>query len=249
MVRSVGSAEGRRRRRPAYRLGALEMLEPRALLADGISPAPVPPLRAVAGIPLSDAVFATYTVTDTTTGPGDQWRALINFGDGQADGPLIPVAQGGGFAFVDTHTYKSPGTYTVTVLIAVPGSHRPNDNTVTTTVAVTSTAGGPTPTPTPPAAPEAAGLTLKARADKLFHGRVATVDEAGATARGFTAWVDWGDQSPPTPGRIRPLGRGRFAVIAAHRYAAPGSYVVNAAIRDASGRQVIAASRMHVVRR
>jgi hypothetical protein len=61
--------------------------------------------------------------------------------------------------------------------------------------------------------------------------------------------VDWGDQTPPTPGRIRPLGQGRFVVIAAHRFAAPGSYLVDVMIRDASGRQVIAASRMHVVRR
>ncbi len=47
-------------------------------------------------------------------------------------GPLIPVEKGAGFEFVDTHTYKTPGTYTVTVMIAVPGSHAPNDNTVTT---------------------------------------------------------------------------------------------------------------------
>ena len=244
MLNLVGSSE--RRRRPAYRPGSFEVLELRALLADGISPAPGPALHAVAGVPLSNAVFATYTVTDPTTGPGDQWRGLINFGDGQVDGPRVPTAQGAGFAFVDTHTYRSPGIYTVTVMIAVPGSHQPNDNTVTTTVTVTATAGGSTPTPTPPAAPKAAGLTMKAKAERTFHGRVATVVEPGATARGFTALVDWGDQSPPVPGRVRPLGQGRFAVIAAHRYAAPGSYVVDATIRDASGRQLIAASRMHV---
>src|SRR4051812_28790549 len=90
MMRLVVSPEGRRRRRPSYRLGSLEVLEPRALLADGITPVPAPALHAVAGVPLSDAVFATFTVIDRSTGPGEQWRGLINFGDGQVDGPLLP---------------------------------------------------------------------------------------------------------------------------------------------------------------
>jgi hypothetical protein len=216
-------------------------------LADGISPAPVATLRAVAGIPLSDAIFATYTVTDPSSGPGDQWRGLINFGDGQVDGPLVPVAKGAGFAFIDTHTYTTPGTYTVTVMIAVPGSHQPNDNTVTTTVTVTAKATSPGPT-APPAELRAAGLTLKSRAGRAFHGVVATIDEARATAREFSAMVDWGDLTPPTPARIRPVGRGRFAIIGVHRYAATGTYGVDVAIRDTTGRQIIAASLMRVIR-
>jgi hypothetical protein len=91
MVRLPGTPRDRRRRCPSVHSPSLEAPESRALLADGISPAPGPPFQAVAGNPLSDAILATYTVTDRASGPGDQWRALISFGDGQADGPLIPV--------------------------------------------------------------------------------------------------------------------------------------------------------------
>jgi hypothetical protein len=238
------------RRRVGFRSGLLEVLEPRVLCADGISPAPGPPIHAVAGVPISNAVFATYTVTDPTGAPGDQWRGLVNFGDGQVDGPLIPIAKDAGFEFVDTHTYRLPGTYTVTVMIALPGSHMPNDNTVTTTVTVAAATGMPTPTPTaPPPTLAATGLTLKVRAGRTFHGSVATIHEARAVPRDFTATIDWGDLSPPTAARIRARGGGRFAVIGSHRYLAPGVYSVDVAIRDASGRQVFTASRMRVVSR
>jgi hypothetical protein len=239
------------RRRVGFRSGPLEVLELRVLRADGISAEPGVSIDAIAGVPISNAVFATYEVTDPSSAPGDDWRALINFGDGQVDGPVLPIAKGAGFEFVDTHTYRSPGTYTVTVMIALPGSHMPNDNTVTLTVTVAASSGSPTPPPTAPPPPTlaAVGRTLHARADRTFHGSVATIDEAGARSRGFTAIIDWGDQSPPTAARIRALGGGRFAVIGSHRYLAPGTYAVKVAIRDASGHQVVAASRMRVASR
>jgi hypothetical protein len=236
------------RRRVGFRSGLLEVLEPRVLCADGISPAPGPPIHSVVGVPISNAVFATYTVTDPTGAPGDQWRGLVNFGDGQVDGPLIPIAKGAGFEFVDTHTYRLPGTYTVTIMIALPGSHMPNDNTVTTTVTVAAATGSLTPTPTaPPPTLAVTGRTLKAREGRTFHGSVAIIHEARAVSRGFTATIDWGDLSPATAAQISARGSGRFAVIGSHRYLAPGMYAVGAAIRDASGRQVFAMSRIHVV--
>lgn len=128
----------------------LEPLESRVLMADGITPAPGPPIDAVAGVPIRDAIFARYSVTDPTGGPGDQWRAHVNFGDGQGDGPVIPIQKGDEFEFRDTHTYLSPGTYTVTVMIALPGSHTPNDNIVTTQVTVAPPGGTPKSSPPPP---------------------------------------------------------------------------------------------------
>jgi hypothetical protein len=234
-----------KRNRPSYRLHPLEVLEPRALLADGISPAPVSPLHAVAGVSLSDVVFATYTVSDPSSGPGDQWRALVNFGDGQADGPLIPVPQGAGFAFVDTHTYKAPGTYTVTVMIAVPGSHQPNDNTVTTQVTVTAGSSAPTK-PAPPSTPAAIGLMLRAKAGRMFHGPVARLSDSLASARQLGALIAWGDDTPPTAGRIRGRGPGRFQIIGSHTYATPGRFQVFVTIRDAAGHQVAAEGTAYV---
>jgi PKD domain len=235
-----------KRSRPSYRLRRLEVLEPRALLADGISPVPGPPLHAVAGVPLTDALFATYTVTDASSGPGDQWRALVNFGDGQVDGPLIPVEEGEGFAIVDTHTYKNPGTYTVTVMIAVPGSHQPNDNTVTTQVTVTagsSTPTSPSPTPTspsPPPSPTATGLRLRVGVNRPFLGPVARVSDPHTGAHQLSALISWGDQSPPTAGLIRSRGRGRFQVVGSHAYTQPGRFSVLVTIRDSAGHELLA---------
>ena len=90
-------------------------------MADGITPAAGPAIKATAGVPVDNATFATYSISDPSGDPGDQWRALINFGDGHSEGPLLPVQSGNVFAFVDSHTYASPGVYTVTVMIAVPG--------------------------------------------------------------------------------------------------------------------------------
>src|SRR5260221_47552 len=128
-----GRHEGRRRRTRGSLPATLEVLESRALLADGISPAAGAPISAVAGVPITNAVFATFTVTDPSVN-GSIWRSKISFGDGQVDKNVPSVQVGSGFEFVDTHTYHAPGTYTVTIMIAQPGSHKPNDNTVTTQV-------------------------------------------------------------------------------------------------------------------
>ena len=117
----------------------VEGLEARALLADGITPAPCADINAVAGVPITNAIFATYTVSDPSGAPGTQWRAQINFGDGQTTKQVPPIQDGSVFDIDATHTYSAPGTYTVTVMIAVPGSSTPNDNTVTLTVNVAST--------------------------------------------------------------------------------------------------------------
>jgi hypothetical protein len=247
-----GSRGDQRPRRTGFRLWAIEILEPRALRADGISPSPAAPLAAAAGVPISNAVFATFTVTDPMAPPGENWRALINFGDGQKDGPVIPVPKGDGFAFEETHTYTAPGTYTVTVMIALPGSHMPNDNTVTTRVTVAGAQGTPTPTspsPPPPTPLAATGLRLKARDDRVFRGRVANFHEVNSLARDFRAQIDWGDLSAPTPAQIRARGHGQFAVVGSHRYAAPGIHHLTIAIRDATGREIDAESLARVIPR
>ena len=248
-----GLYANRRRPRREALPGMIEILEARALLADGITASAGAALNAVAGVPITNAVFATFTVTDPTVSSGENWRALINFGDGHLDGPVIPVQKGDGFQFIDTHTYAKPGTYTVTIMIALPGSHQPNDNTVTMQVTVAGSTGSPTPTPTPTSTPPprltATGLRLTARTDRTFHVSVARVGENQARVRDFSALIDWGDLSAPTPAQIRARGPGRFAVIGAHRYVAPGIYHLTIAIRDAAGQQVIAAGRVRVINR
>ncbi len=246
----MGWFAGRQRGAPhRNRLGSgprpVEVLESRALLADGITPTAAPALNAVAGVPLTNVVFATYTVSDPSGEPGDQWRAHINFGDGQGDGPVIPVQRGEQFEFVDTHTYKTPGKYSVSVMIAVPGSHTPNDNIVTTQVNVT--APTPTPTPLPPDSRFTAfGLRLRTRVDKALHGNVALFRDPNATTAGLQAFIDWGDRSPTTMGQIRARGKAWFAVGGSHRYASPGAYRVTVTIQDPADRVVATFSSVSV---
>jgi hypothetical protein len=93
----------------------------------------------------------------------------------------------------------------------------------------------------------ATGLRFTARTGRTFHGSVAHVGENQARVQDFNALVDWGDLSAPTPAQIRASGRGRFTVIGAHRYVAPGIYHLTIAIRDAAGRPIIAAGRARVI--
>jgi hypothetical protein len=218
-------------------------------MADGITPAPGPPINAVVGVPITDAIFATYTVTDPSGEPGDQWRAHINFGDGQGDGQLIPVEKGEVFEFIDTHTYQTPGTYTITVMIAVPGSHTPNDNIVTTEVTVAPPTTSPTPTPTPPPPNpryKAAGLTIGTKAGRESDRSIALFSEPNTAARDFHAAINWGDQSMTEPGQVRPRGIGRYAVSGAHRYLQAGKYQVTVTIVDGTGREIVAHSSVFV---
>jgi len=214
------------------------------LLADGITATPGQPIAAVVGSPITNAVLASYTVTDPSGEPGTQWRALINFGDGHSDGPVIPVENGGSFEFVDTHTYDAPGVYTITVMIAVPGSQKPNDNTVTTQVTVTSPTT--TPTSTPPL--DGSGLNSRVRENTTFHGNVARFSEPHTKAEEFQAIINWGDQSAPTPGLIHARGKGRFVVVGSHHYVTPGVYNVAVKIQAASGRDLVTESLVRVVK-
>jgi hypothetical protein len=223
----------------------IEVLEDRALLADGITPMAASPINAVVGVPLTNAIFATYTVSDPSGAPGTQWRAQIDFGDGESTKLVVPVQDGRVFDIEATHTYTAPGSYSVTVLIAVPGSSSPNDNTVMTQVVVTSPTPTPNPSPTPTPPPpsigpfKASGLNARTKVGRTFHKPIASFSDPHSTPRQFSAVIDWGDQTGSTPGQIKRLGKGRYAIVGTHRYPAPGVFPVTITIRDMAG-EVIA---------
>jgi hypothetical protein len=251
----------------------IEVLEARALLADGITPAPGAPINAAPNVPINSAIFATYTISDPSGEPGTQWRAEIKFGDGQVSKQIVPIQNGSVFDIEATHTYTAPGTYTVTVMIAVPESHKPNDNTVTTQVTVASptptptpttptpttptptpttpTPTTPTPTPTTPPPPsigsfQSSGLNVRSKVAKTFHNSIARFSDPKTLPTQFSAAIDWGDQSGSTPGQIKRQGKGRYVVVGSHRYQAPGAYQVTIAIRDAAGDVIAAHSSVTV---
>jgi uncharacterized protein YjdB len=129
---------GRHRRAPVP--PSLEVLENRLLLADGISASPGPQINGSPGVAITSAVVATFKITDSTGSPGSKWNAKVNWGDNTPlEKRLTPTAlPDGSFEFLDSHTYAASGNYTVTVMIAVPGSHKPNDNTVMTSAVIAS---------------------------------------------------------------------------------------------------------------
>ncbi len=109
------------------------------MLADGINPAPGLNFLGSPGVALQNVAVATFTIADSSGSPGTKWDAKIAWGDGNTD-KNSPATAGpnGTFQFLDSHTYASPGTFTITVMIAVPGSHDPSANTVTTKAVITS---------------------------------------------------------------------------------------------------------------
>jgi hypothetical protein len=232
----------RRRPRREGPPAIVEVLETRALLADGITPAAGAPISAVAGVPISNAVFASFTVSDPSAllGPANLERAKIIFGDGQVDKNVPATPAGNGFEFVDSHTYAAPGNYTVTIMIASPGSHKPMDNVVTTNATVT-----PSSAP-PPSSLVATGEHRKAKVDKPFHQEMARFREPHSTPGNFTVLIDWGDNSGLTAGQVRRQGKGRYKVIGSHQYSTSGVFPVMVMITDASGQMVSAISSVKV---
>ena len=70
-----------------------------------------------------------------------------------------------------------------------------------------------------------------------FTAPVATFTDSNtsAPAGSFSATIDWGDGSTPTPGNVTGSG-GSFSVGGTHTYAAHGSYTVGVSIASAERR-------------
>jgi hypothetical protein len=255
-----GNSDRRRQRR---RTVSLEVLEGRALLSDGITAVAGPAIKAVAGVPTSNAVFATYTVTDPSGSPGTKWRAEIVFGDGQVGKLVVPIQVGNKFEFPDTHTYTTAGNYTATIMIAVPGSHKPNDNVVTIPITVSSPQAppptpspspAPTPSPTPtPSFPstignfKASGLKIQATAHKTYFGDMAYFREPNSKIHDFYALIDWGDGSRKEHSEVRDRGNCRFAVSSFHLYIKTGVFHMTVTIRDIHHREIAAQTLVRVI--
>jgi hypothetical protein len=242
------------RRRRVAAPAMIEVLEARALLADGITPAAGAPLNGTVGVALTNVVVATFTVTDPSVN-GSTFRARVNWGDntGSFDKniPATPLSNGS-FEFLDSHTYAKPGTYTITVNIAVPGSSPGGptsgtggqDNMVQTTATIT---GQPTPALPSSIGPfQSAGLTARAKVNRTFHGSIARFSDPHTKPQQFSATIDWGDQSGPTRGQIRRQGSGKYLVVGAHRYGTPGAFAVTVTIQNTAGQEIAAKTSLQV---
>jgi len=83
----------------------------------------------------------------------------------------------------------------------------------------------------------ATGTTFGATEGVTFTGTVATFTDPdrASTAAEYSATIDWGDATQPTPGTISGQG-GQFTVSGTHTYAEQGTYSVTITITDADNR-------------
>jgi uncharacterized protein YjdB len=197
----------------------IEILERRALLADGIAPQPGPQLVGKPGVPFTNVPVASFTVTDPSGSPGTKWNAEIIWGDGSPISKRVPATAGPNstFQILDTHTYNTAGTFTITVMIAVPGSHLPNDNIVTTTAVVQNPATLSSIKVTP------ANPSLSLGTMQQF---TATGTFSDSSTQDVTAQVAW-SSSNPAAATIN--GGGLVTAVA------PGTSVISATLNGVTG--------------
>jgi hypothetical protein len=145
----------------------------------------------------------------------------IDWGDGSAadlTGTVVHNGTPGYFAIMGTHTWVSPGPYTVAVTVHDVGGQSVTVKSQATVLDTSITVKGVTNTV---AVNIASNLTVASFSLKDLTG--ASTD--------FTAKVDWGDGSTNDAGKV--LGaRGDFRVTGTHTYASPGPHTTTITVAD-----------------
>ncbi|HEX3873541.1 MAG TPA: hypothetical protein VHW26_05310 [Solirubrobacteraceae bacterium] len=193
------------------------------------------PATAVEGASFT-ATLATFT--DGFAGrPASHYTAAVDWGDGSTSlATVVPTAATGTFDIAASHTYADVGNYATTVRITDPeGSH-------TTAASTTSVADAPlSSTPV-------AKTVLEAQQFSATLARFADADP-GRPASHYTATVDWGDGSGPSPASVVADPAGGFDANAGHTYADAGTYTTTVTITDPGGSQSTAVGQTTVADR
>jgi virginiamycin B lyase len=197
---------------------------------------------ATAGSPVSGVGLANLAVADTAATPGG-YAATIDWGDGTVSaGTLVPLAQPFGdglahFTIQGDHTYAHAGVYAYTVTVTRVGG----GTLASTTGSIT--AQDPSQFQVASFAP-----LLYATTGQPFAGNLPsfTSYNPNATTADYTAVIDWGDGTQPTPGVVirdpwftsfsPTLGQTVFDVVGAHTFAHAGTYTAKVTITQRDGK-------------
>lgn len=216
-------AGGSRRARPVA--AWVERLERRDLLTLQVSP-----ITTVAGRYFNGAI-ASFSSTDLQGTLADYqatiyWTGAANLITG---GSIAPNGSGSYIVYA-SNVYPKPGTYPVNVVVT--GA---NNTSVQATGTATVTDAPLSAYPT----------TFSAQIQVPDSGTVATFQTSNsyATTADFTASINWGDGTAPTPGSLSSNGYASFGVVGQHTYASVGTYPVTVTIVSPGGQSVLVNSQ------
>jgi hypothetical protein len=187
-------------------------------------------LTGVEGAALKGATVATLTTTEPST-VASNFKALIDWGDGNISPGTVAGPNGGPFAVTGDHTYSEEGAFSINVMTSDQGGAKKSALTTANITDAALSAQGTTLAPT-----EGAPFTAT---------KVATFTDAdpGGTASDYTATIIWGDGTSST-GTV--TGSGPFSVSGDHTYAEEGPYTTTVKIVDAGTSTVSATTGVTV---
>jgi len=168
--------------------------------------------------------IATFTDADTTLDPGSFSVPAIDWGDGTTTAGF--VRQLGGdtkFTVEGNHMYRKAGAYPIVVTVMDNVNH------------LTASSSGVAQVADQPLT--ATTLDFDAGEGEQFNESVATFTDADSNGQAsfYTATIDWGDATIPSPGGIQADGRGGFTVTGSHAFKEEGTYTVTITINDVGG--------------
>jgi hypothetical protein len=184
------------------------------------------PFSALEGDETGDIRVVTFS--DAPPCDADGYGAQISWGDGVVSAgrvmkPALISPTQCSYDVEARHAYRIAGVYDVSATI----SRGADTRTVTGTATIAD------------AEVRGEAKALQAVAGRPFSGLVAEINDRNRASVGedFTATVDWGDGSAPTPAQVSGTN-GRHEVAGGHTYAAPGAYRIQVTVLH-GGRTIV----------
>jgi hypothetical protein len=152
--------------------------------------------------------------------------ATIEWGDGTSSfGRVTGDRQAQKWSVAGSHVYTKAGNFQVVVTLEWHDANQPRKTVAAGPISVAS---GLAPI----------GTTVRTPFGKPFAGDIGSFrdDRGGQPDRTkFSAKVDWGDGTAPTPAEIEGAGGTTFRLVSGHAYAQAGYYTVKATVTSTDG--------------